>query len=153
MQTKKVAFGGLMTRIFPHFVTRLVLAVLLFAQIGVSQQVTQTMNVHVPFSFLLGNKTFAAGNYQIRSIGRDRIALYDSHLHFLAYAMTNNIASRSVPRLPSAEFLKSGENYALIRIWNANDSVGHELSQTKSPHVSSNGELATKNVRINGIPQ
>lgn len=147
----KFAFGVLMTRGSLHFATRLVFAVLLFVQLGASQ-VTQTMNVYVPFSFSVGRKTFAAGNYRVRSIGRDRIALDDSRSHLLAYSMTNNVASREVPRSPSAEFLKSGENYTLIRIWNANDSVGHELTQTKSTHVSSNGELATKTVRINGTP-
>ena len=139
-----------MTRVFARFATRLFFAVLLFAQLGVSQ-VTQIMNVHVPFSFSIGGKTFAAGDYRIRSLGRNRIALDDSQSHLLAYAMTNNVSSREIPRTPSVEFLLSGEKYTLIRIWNANDSVGYELPQTKSTYLSSNGELATKTVRISGM--
>jgi hypothetical protein len=141
-----------MTRLFARFATQLVVIVLLFTQFGVSQ-ITKTMNVHVPFSFSAGGKTFAAGNYRFRSIGRDRIALEDFQSHLLAYAMTSNVFSREIPRGASVEFLQSGEKYTLIRIWNANDSVGHELPQTKSLHVSSKGELAAKIIRMKGTPQ
>jgi hypothetical protein len=143
--------GGLMTHAFARFVTRLIFVVLLFAQLGVSQ-VTRTINVYVPFSFSVGRKTFAAGNYRIRSLGQDRIALDDSRSQLLVYAMTNSVTRQEVPRVPSIEFLHRGEKYTLVRVWNANDSVGHELPQTKSTAVSSKGELAAKIVRIRGTP-
>ena len=139
------------------FVTLLSISVLLFsgtssAQATGSAQSLHNMKVSIPFSFLLSGKTFPAGSYQVRSVDADRIALDDSHSHLLTFAMTNNVESTTAPLVSNLEFRKEGERYILVRIWNANDVIGHELPQTKSRHTSSKSESTTATIRINGTP-
>jgi hypothetical protein len=118
-----------MNRLFAG-ITLLLLAVVLLSGVAAAQS-NVALKVYVPFPFTVNNKTFPAGNYQITNAGPQRIALNDAQSHFLMYAATINVESRTARSNPGLEFRKDGDNYFLLRVWYFNNRYGQELPQRK----------------------
>lgn len=95
-------------------------------------QSNHPLKAQVPFEFMVGEETLAAGEYRVRSIDQagDAIAI-------------SNRAGKSVVRLYSPAtrrdaakaaklvFHRYGSTYFLSQIWRAGESDGRELAKTK----------------------
>jgi hypothetical protein len=95
-------------------------------------QSNQVLKAQVPFEFVIGEKTLAAGDYQVRAIDQagDTIAVTSRG--------GNNAVSLSSPAQASDKaeaaklvFHRYGSTYFLSQIWMAGESSGRELTKTK----------------------
>ncbi len=88
----------------------------------------------VPFDFVVGGKTFPAGEYSVNSITQDGSALRirnaeatDSEIR-----LTNSIVAKEPNNSQSRlVFHRYGRTYFLAEVWRGGDSDGRQLLQSK----------------------
>lgn len=100
-----------------------------------AQTSRQTLRANVPFDFMVGDKTMAAGTISVRRITQNSDA---------GLVVRNADGSRSVVRLSSSTqaatapaqsalvFHRYGDKYYLAQIWVAGEHEGRELLKSKS---------------------
>ena len=128
------AKGGVMQRNVYGVVSFLVLAMILAAP---AIQAQSRLMADVPFSFVLGDKSLAAGNYEIESRS-EQVALLrnmdTSVAHFLIKAQ--HVQSRHWER-PKLVFNRYGNEYFLSQIWDGSSDTGIQLAQSKREREAS----------------
>jgi hypothetical protein len=112
-------------------ITKLSLAVMLFAGLAHAQFNAWVVNVNVPFEFTVGKKTFPAGDYSVVRTAPYRLALRDSRAGVVAMVMTMPVQTATPRAEPTLVFRTEGGEHVLVRVWFANSPYGNELTPTK----------------------
>src|SRR5262249_49663546 len=104
------------------------------------------ITVKVPFPFMVGSESFAAGNYDIQpaDLGSSVIAIRGMDKHPLSGFALTSLAGGTDPEgdQPVLVFKKWENTYRLAEIWQSRD-VGAELPRFTDPGTSaSNGAPA-----------
>jgi hypothetical protein len=123
----------------------LLLALLVAACVpGVAQ--TPQLRLNIPFDFMVKGKILPAGHYIVRRGNIDEGVWTIQSGHGSAIFLTNPVDSRKVAHSPSLVFLKAGDQYALLQIWDGGQD-GRELliSNVKNTMVAQNTQLVEIN--------
>jgi hypothetical protein len=111
---------------------------------GVAQ--TQQLRLNIPFDFMVKGKTLPAGHYIVRHGTIDDGVWTIESGHGSAIFLTNPVESSKVAHGPSLVFLKAGDQYALLQIWDEGHA-GRELlmSHVKQTMVAQNTQVVEIN--------
>ena len=91
---------------------------------GVAQ--TSQLKLNIPFDFVVKGKTLPAGQYIVRPGNIDDGVWTIESGHGSAIVLTNPVESPKVAHRPSLVFLRAGDRYALLQIWDEGHA-GREL--------------------------
>jgi hypothetical protein len=101
----------------------------------------QQLRLNIPFDFSVKGKTLPAGHYIARRLGNidDSVWTIESD-RASAMFLTNPVESPRVSHNLSLIFLKSGDQYSLLQIWDG-EHFGRELlrSNVKQTMVADSG--------------
>ena len=92
-------------------------------------QSREYVRAHVPFGFIVGDKTLAAGAYEIVPVG-DALSIKsaDSKAAVIRLAMTTSPNTKKPARLV---FRRYGNTYFLSEVWAGGDRVGRRLNESR----------------------
>ena len=89
------------------------------------------VNARIPFEFVVGDKTLAAGQYEISAVGiaQDALAIRgrESNDSVIRLAMTKEAKENKQARLV---FHRYGNAYFLSEVWEGGDAVGQQLKES-----------------------
>jgi hypothetical protein len=123
------------------------------ALVSNAQTRTHQVRANVPFDFVVGDKTLAAGNYTVATISNnsaDAISVRSSDSRQKAIRLTNAISENAKTKNARLIFHRYGNTYFLAQVWAAGSSEGREMSKSKMERSAelelaknaSNNELA-----------
>jgi hypothetical protein len=102
---------------------------------------TELMRLNIPFDFIVKGKTLPAGHYVAKQLANmdDNVWTLEGE-QAAAMFLTNPVESPKVSHKISLIFLKSGDQYSLVQIWDG-QHVGREVlrSNVKQTIVADNG--------------
>ncbi len=104
-------------------VSSLIAVVVLFVAAGFAQQ--QTVKADVPFEFSVGRNTYPAGQYWIKQIAPNTLALRDSNNAFVALVLTQPMTSLLTFN-PKLRFEVKDGRPALSEVW-SDGVTGYKL--------------------------
>ncbi len=85
------------------------------------------MSLSIPFDFTVDGKTLPAGHYYVHeTLGDDNSVWTINGEHNFAMIITNAVESPVKAHALSLVFVRAGDRYCLVQIWNDAHS-GHEL--------------------------
>ena len=96
----------------------------------------QGVNVRakVPFQFVLGDKTYPAGEYNVQTITDSKFILRLTNTDAKDWVVTYSHPTISL--IPAKQtvlvFHRRGTTYFLYRVWSAESSVGREFSRSRT---------------------
>lgn len=94
------------------------------------------LKADIPFEFVVGSRTLAAGEYvvgQASTNSADAIAVRSSDgSGHSAIRITNAISASAPKRKTTLTFLRYGNTYYLSQVWIAGSTEGRELLKSKS---------------------
>ena len=95
-------------------------------------QSNQVLTAQVPFEFVVGEHTLAAGEYRVRTIdqARNEIAVMN-RAGDLAIRLSSPAERRDESKAAKLVFHRYGNTYFLSQIWMAGENSGRELAKTK----------------------
>ncbi len=102
------------------------------------------LKADIPFDFVVGSRTLAAGEYvvgQITTNSADAVMVRSSDGEHNAIRITNAISASAPKRKTTLTFLRYGNTYYLSQVWMAGSAEGRELLKSKSER-SAERELA-----------
>ena len=109
---------------------------LLFAASAVSAkgQSIQRVKADIPFEFVVGDKTLAAGEYWVSSTNQDGTALRirNENTATTAMRLTNPIEPRRSDTRSRLVFHRYGQTYFLAEVWTGGDAIGRQLLRSNS---------------------
>ena len=93
------------------------------------------LNANVPFDFVVGDKTLAAGEYSVRQIStnsNEALAIRSSDGNHKAIRLTNAVSSNSPGKRASLTFRRYGSTYYLAQVWLPGSAEGREMLKSKA---------------------
>jgi hypothetical protein len=124
-----------------------------------AQSGTKKLKANIPFDFVVGSRTLAAGEYvvgQMTSNSADAISVRSSDGDHNAIRITSAVSASAPKRRTQLTFLRYGDTYYLSQVWIAGSSEGRELLKSKQERVAER-ELAknssTGNVAASARPE
>lgn len=112
---------------------------------------TASMNVNVPFDFIVNGKTLPAGEYRVDglSTSTSTIAIRNTEKTAKLMALTNGCESIEAADASKLVFHRYGGQYFLAQVWSAGSSEGRELPRSRAEReVASNHQPAPQIVAI-----
>lgn len=112
---------------------------------------TASMNVNVPFDFIVNGKTLPAGEYRVDglSTSTSTIAIRNTEKTAKLMALTNGCESIEAADASKLVFHRYGGQYFLAQVWSAGSSEGRELPRSRAEReVASNNQPAPQIVAI-----
>lgn len=107
------------------WITTILCAALAVAPAGAQ---SQPMSVDVPFDFIAGPKTLAAGTYEVYGgPAASAILLRSADAKAAVFVLTNAVESRKMLEKGKLVFRKYGNTYFLAEVWRAGGDRGREL--------------------------
>jgi hypothetical protein len=109
------------------------LTVLLFATATQAQQTN--VKASVPFDFVVGNHTYPAGDYSIKSIndaGSSILVRNAQDNSIASLQMSSTCANAAPSRTTKLVFLRMSDSYFLSQVWVAGNSAGREFPKSKA---------------------
>ncbi len=77
------------------------------------------MSLNIPFDFTVNGKTLHAGHYYVEETLRNDNSLWTiDGEHDFAKIITNAVQSPMIAHAPSLIFVRAGDRYFLMQIWN-----------------------------------
>lgn len=116
---------------------------LAFVTALVSNAQSRRVRVNVPFDFIVGERTLAAGNYSAATISRnsaDAIVISSSDGRQKAIRLTSTVSENAATHPARLVFHRYGNTYYLTQVWAAGASEGREMLKSKSERAEA--ELA-----------
>ena len=111
-------------------------------------QAPEKVVVDIPFNFIVGDKTLAAGEYSVKNIstGRTQALLIRSADGRSAHiALTNPVQSGSVRKEARLVFKQYGDRYFLSQVWSPGADVGRVLPKTRLQREAESEEARAAN--------
>lgn len=123
-----------MARLILRCVTMLVLLLMMTLSMSVMTANGQTEKVkaHIPFDFIVGDKTLAAGQYAVLAVnaGGDALAIRRADKGDAALRLTRTITAKE--RKPATlVFHRYGNMNFLSEVWEGGDRAGRRLSESR----------------------
>jgi hypothetical protein len=111
------------------------------------------LKANIPFDFVVGDKTLAAGDYSVRQItaNADGILVRSNQNGHSAMRLTNALTAGAPKRKTTLTFLRYGDTYYLSQVWMAGSSQGREMVKSKSERAAER-QLA-RNASANNLAQ
>jgi hypothetical protein len=111
------------------------------------------LKANIPFDFVVGDKTLAAGNYSIRQItaNADGILVRSNDGNHNAIRLSNTLMAGTPKRKTMLTFLRYGNTYYLSQVWVAGSREGREMVKSSSERAAER-ELA-RNASANKLAQ
>jgi hypothetical protein len=109
-----------------------------------AQSRSQKIRADIPFDFVVGDKTLAAGEYVVGSLTSttsEGLAISSSDGNHRALRLTNAVIS-SAPKPSMLIFHRYGNTYFLAQVWTQGATEGRELVRSKAER-SAERELAS----------
>ena len=106
------------------------LTVLLLATAAQAQQTN--VSATVPFDFVVGDRAYPAGEYTVKSISGNGIALLIDNSQDKGIVLSNTCTSLRPSEGTRLVFQHLGDNYFLYQIWTEGNSSGRELRMSKA---------------------
>jgi hypothetical protein len=119
----------------------LFLALLVAACLPAAAQ-TDGLRLNIPFNFIVLGKTLPAGHYEVkRALYANNAAWVICGDQVTATAVTHSVESPRMAHALSLVFLKAGDQYSLVQIWDE-EHFGRELprSNVKQTLVAEGGK-------------
>jgi hypothetical protein len=109
------------------------------------------LNADIPFDFVVGDKTLAAGEYSIRQITTNSdsgLAIRSRDGNHKAMRLTNAVSSGTRAKRASLTFRRYGNTYYLAQVWLPGSAEGRETLKSKAER-SIERELAKSSSKDN----
>jgi len=112
------------------------------------QITSHAVTAEIPFEFVVGNKTLAAGRYMVSSATSDgqAVRIRNSDGKSGAFRLTSQVPEKSQKRNARLVFHRYGQQYFLAEVWSG-DSWGNQLA-TCSHERNLHRELASNASKI-----
>ena len=109
----------------------LALTVLLLATAAQAQ--TTSVKASIPFDFVVGDHSYSAGEYTVRSMTQDGVAIRVDNADESAKGITlSHPCKKAQPATQTTlVFERLGDNYFLYQIWTEGNSAGREFPMSK----------------------
>ena len=109
----------------------LALTVLLLATAAQAQ--TTNVKASIPFAFVVGNHSYSAGEYTVKSLSQSSAAIRIDNADESEKGMTlSNECQKAQPATKTTlVFQRLGNNYFLYQIWTEGNSLGREFPMSK----------------------
>lgn len=131
---------------------------LMTAVVSNAQARDAQLKANIPFDFVVGDKTLAAGEYMVgqpTSIAADAIMIRSVDGHQNAVRLSNTVSAKAPKERAMLIFNRYGENYYLAQVWTPGSAEGHTLLKSKAERATerelaknpSRGEVA-KNFEV-----
>jgi hypothetical protein len=112
----------------------------LFAILGASNAQAQTVareqTANIPFSFIVGDKTFAAGSYEIAlvnpRIDPSPIVIKSEDGRARRIVLTTSVLAAKAQKSSRLVFNRYGNQYYLAQVWTQSDLAGLEIPKSRS---------------------
>jgi len=110
----------------------LALTVLLLATAAQAQ--TTNITAKIPFGFIVGNQTYSAGEYTVRSMSQSSPAIRIDNADESEKGITlaNVCRSGGAADATTLVFQRLGDNYFLYQVWTDGSNTGREFPMTKT---------------------
>jgi hypothetical protein len=111
------------------------------------------LKANIPFDFVVGDKTLAAGDYSVRQItaNADGILVRSNDGGHSAIRLTTSLNAGAPKRKTALTFLRYGNTYYLSQVWMGGSREGREMVKSKSERAAER-ELA-RNASANNLAQ
>jgi hypothetical protein len=110
----------------------LALTVLLLATAAQAQ--TTNVKASIPFDFVVGDHTYSAGEYTVKSLSQNSAAIRIDNADESEKGITlSNACQKGQPADGTTlVFQRLGDNYFLYQVWTAGNTTGRELRMSKA---------------------
>ena len=105
------------------------------AVVSNAQSQSTQLRANIPFDFVVGDQTLAAGEYMIGQAtlsATDAIKLRSTDSHQNAIRFTNTVEGNTPKGRGMLVFHRYGENYYLAEIWTPGSAEGRQLLKSKA---------------------
>ena len=132
------------------------IVVLAFVTALVSNAQTRSlqMRANIPFDFVVGERTLAAGSYSVATASTstgDAVSIRSTDSRQRAIRLTNAVSDNAKIKRTRLVFHRYGNTYFLAQVWAAGSNEGREMVKSKAER-SAEIELA-KNAAGNELAQ
>ena len=122
-----------MARLIVRCVTMLVLLLMMALSTNVitANGQPEKLKANVPFDFIVGDKTLAAGQYDIQAVtaGGDALAIRRADREDAALRLTRTITAKE--HKPALVFHRYGNMYFLSEVWEGGDRIGRRVDESR----------------------
>lgn len=108
-----------------------VMLALLMTSVSASAQYSGRMYVSVPFSFVVENQQFQAGDYVIEKIANGRLRIHTDDGRVSASFLAIPTESKQTAEQARFTFRRYGHAYFLAKIWTPGQNTGWEVMEGK----------------------
>lgn len=118
-----------------------------------AQSSAKGLKANIPFDFVVGDKTLAAGDYSVRQItaNADGILVRSNDGSHNAIRLSKTLNAGAPKRKTTLIFLRYGNTLYLSQVWMAGSREGREMVKSKSERAAER-ELA-RNASANNLAQ
>lgn len=121
-----------MKKLIARSIASLLLSVVALGSFVQAQSPERTIKANIPFEFSVGNRSFPAGRYSLVRVEPFLLELRDPEGRVLAHVLTQSVQSQTLPSQPRLLFDHEDGAHALIQVWQENESIGQQLTSSKS---------------------
>lgn len=104
------------------------------ALVSSAQSRSRQLTADVPFDFVVGERTLAAGSYAVGTISSassEAVVIRSSDGRQKAIRLTNSISDNAATRRARLVFHRYGNTYFLTQVWAAGANEGREMIKSK----------------------
>jgi hypothetical protein len=96
------------------------------------------LKADIPFDFVVGDKTLAAGEYTVGQITRDQsgIVIDSRDGKQSVIRLSNNLQANAPKQRTMLTFHRYGNSYFLAQVWTAGSAQGRELVRSKAERAA-----------------
>lgn len=110
----------------------LAVAAALSAAAVYAQTCLRTLEARIPFDFVVGNQTLAAGDYTVKGgDGAGSIMIKSTEQGSASFALADSVVARKTPAEGRLVFNKYGDRYFLATVWEPGNDIGRSLRMSK----------------------
>ena len=113
------------------------------ALVSSAQSRSRQLTADIPFDFVVGERTLAAGNYAVgtaSTASSEAVVIRSSDGRQKAMRLTKSVSDNAAARRARLVFHRYGNTYFLTQVWAAGASEGREMLKTRQERSES--ELA-----------
>ena len=126
----------------------LLLTVVSLAGLAQAQYADRIISVKIPFEFKVGKKTLPAGDYLVIRTSPYFLVLRNSQGRVLTTTVAATAQSSTLPSQSKLVFYVQGGEHSLLRVWQAGDRWGNELTLPK--HNTAEARVQGAQVEVAG---
>jgi hypothetical protein len=105
------------------------------AVVSNAQSHSQKLRANIPFEFVVGDKTLAAGDYTVGAItstSSEGILVRSADGRHSAIRLTNTVQAKAPQNRAMLTFRRYGSSYYLAQIWTPGSAEGREMVRSKA---------------------